>query len=96
MDIQTLKANLVAQSTSAEGNCGIWCGRAIRLLDSLDGTGVDLSLPDADLLKAMEELRDVNPKVASFLDSIPGLSSDRSHAEDHLSYLTMQYSSLLN
>lgn len=86
---------LKAALAPAEGQYDMWADRAISLVEALDGTGVE---PTSDtLLDDMIAIKEDNPAVAAFLDTLPGLSGgNREKADEQLGYCTMQIRAALS
>lgn len=68
---------------------GMWADRAVSLIDVLDNTGIDPT--SSTLLDEMIAAKSDHPKVATWLDNLPGMANgNRAKAEEQLGYLTMQ------
>lgn len=83
---------LIAALDERYGADDLWTGRAISLLEALDGTGVDPTR--AALMDDMVATEGAHPRLAAWLDGLPGFRSDRpgarAKAKEQLSYLTLQ------
>lgn len=83
--MQELSKIKSALEKMADGTNGMWIGRAVCLLDVIDGTSVDFD--SANLLGDLEREATVSSKVADYLQNFPGYPEDRQRATSQLGYL---------
>lgn len=84
--MQELSAIKSSLEKMEDGTNGMWIGRAVVLLDVIDGTSVDFN--SANLLDDLELEATVNSKVADYLQHLPGYPADRQCATRQLGFLS--------
>jgi len=83
------KEELVSEIYAAAGKSDLWAGRAVGLVEVMNGTALDVF--SDTLLDDMLLCREDCPELATFLETLPGLATgDKATAARQLHYLTIQ------
>lgn len=86
---EEIKNVLLAQEDASP----VWRVRAVELLEALEGAGISVSEASLDRMVAA---RDRDPKLARYLETLPGTSAgNTAAAENHIGFLSMQISRIL-
>lgn len=81
----------IAKALLESDGDAMWVGRALLLVEVLEGTSIEPTQPVSGLLNAMTDVQDEHPQVKKFLNDLPGYSQgDRELAEKMLGFLTIQ------